>query len=381
MTAVPNFEGPSQPRVDIVRECAELESLEHIWRDSAVAAGNLFVTPEWFFEYLDQSPAAQPAVVVARDDRDRPLAVLPLVEERRVVRFPGAEYGDRFEPLVLSPGAPLGQIWQLLVASLQRLFSSKLVLLERIDRTLSSAAYATSHLEDVEQVLPYIRLDGMTSDAWFAARTANFRSEVRRKRRALEDLGFRFTTVEDADSVSRALERHFDLHDRRWSTLDRASSLRSQRARSFHAGLAQRLADRGWLRLWFLRSPDYVAASWYGWNLGGRYSYYQAGFDPRWSRHSPGTLLLVRTIEAALDEGATEYDLLLGDEQYKARFTTEVRRAQTIAVAGMPSGASVRAFGRFAVRRLHRALPSRLQETTRRLVHSTHGLSRLVSHL
>jgi hypothetical protein len=70
-------------------------------------------------------------------------------------------------------------------------------------------------------------------------------------------------------------------------------------------------------------------AAWYGWSYGGRYAYYLAGFDPAWSRHSVGLLLLAHTIRAAAEEGAAEYDLLRGDEDYKDRFATGRRYAVT----------------------------------------------------
>ena len=65
-----------------------------------------------------------------------------------------------------------------------------------------------------------------------------------------------------------------------------------------------------------------AVAGWYGWRVGDRFSYYQAGFDPAWSRYSVGFLLLAETVREAIAEGAAEYDLLLGDEAFKARFAT-----------------------------------------------------------
>jgi CelD/BcsL family acetyltransferase involved in cellulose biosynthesis len=49
-----------------------------------------------------------------------------------------------------------------------------------------------------------------------------------------------------------------------------------------------------------------------------------------WRAHSVGLLLLARTIEDATDEGAAEYDLLLGDEAYKYRFATAERTVTTL---------------------------------------------------
>ena len=73
-----------------------------------------------------------------------------------------------------------------------------------------------------------------------------------------------------------------------------------------------------------------AVAAWYGWRLGWRYAYYLAGFDPRWAHRSVGFLLIAQTVRAAIAEGATEYDLLLGDEAYKRRFATGSRRVETV---------------------------------------------------
>ena len=76
-----------------------------------------------------------------------------------------------------------------------------------------------------------------------------------------------------------------------------------------------------------------AAAAWYGWHVGDRFSYYQAGFDPAWSRYSVGFLLLAETVREAIAEGAAEYDLLVGDEAFKSRFATGERLGSSVLLA------------------------------------------------
>ena len=59
----------------------------------------------------------------------------------------------------------------------------------------------------------------------------------------------------------------------------------------------------------------------------------QAGFEPAWSRYSVGFLLLAETVREAIAEGAVEYDLLVGDEAFKARFATGERLGSTVLLA------------------------------------------------
>jgi CelD/BcsL family acetyltransferase involved in cellulose biosynthesis len=56
-----------------------------------------------------------------------------------------------------------------------------------------------------------------------------------------------------------------------------------------------------------------------------------------------GFVLLCHTIRAAFEEKASEYDLLLGAEDYKARFATDSREVQTIALGSRTNPAALRA--------------------------------------
>jgi CelD/BcsL family acetyltransferase involved in cellulose biosynthesis len=123
----------------------------------------------------------------------------------------------------------------------------------------------------------------------------------------------------------------------------------------------------GWLRLWILEVDGRPAAAWYGWHLGGRYAYYQAGLDPDWSSSSLGFLLLARTVRAAFEEGAEVYELLAGAEGFKRRFATGEEEVETIVVSrqGRPERA-ITAVG-VGVRRLGRRLPHGLRNRIRSL--------------
>jgi CelD/BcsL family acetyltransferase involved in cellulose biosynthesis len=56
--------------------------------------------------------------------------------------------------------------------------------------------------------------------------------------------------------------------------------------------------------------------------VGRRYAGYIVGFAREWSRYGVGRLLLSHVIQDAIDEGAREFDLAAGAQEYKARFAT-----------------------------------------------------------
>ena len=158
---------------------------------------------------------------------------------------------------------------------------------------------------------------------------ANFRSQLKRKLHALERLpGVRFRRTVDAAELEADLRSFVELHEKRWQSLGRGSTLADPLARQALARFARGAFAAGWLRLWFLEVEERPAAVWFGWRLGDRYSYYQAGLDPARSSLSAGFLLLAHSVRAAIEEGAAIYDLLAGEEAFKRRFATGERLAK-----------------------------------------------------
>jgi CelD/BcsL family acetyltransferase involved in cellulose biosynthesis len=82
--------------------------------------------------------------------------------------------------------------------------------------------------------------------------------------------------------------------------------------------------------MYVLRLNGEAAAVMYGFNYGGRFYFYQHGFDDRYKAQSLGLALMGLTIGAVIDEGAREFDMLWGVEPYKFLWAREVRTLQRI---------------------------------------------------
>src|SRR5204862_1704708 len=119
--------------------------------------------------------------------------------------------------------------------------------------------------------------------------------------------------------------------------------------------------ERGWLRLFVLWLGDAPAATFYGFRYGSVFSFYQSGFDPAFGKLSVGTVTMGLAIKSAIEEGASEFDLLHGEEAYKFHWAKRTRRLGRI--VSFPSGARGRMswLGTAAAdvaRKLARKLPS-----------------------
>ena len=365
-------------KVEIVTEPSELARLEPDWRSLAELRANAFVSPEWFAAWLDGSgPTTRAFVPVVRHPDGTLRGLLPLVATSRAfrtLRFAGGVFADRVHP-VAAPEDEAAVANAAASALFDRGAARTLLRLDHVDveadwvdRLLTTSPSALAAWTGDRTVLPHIDLRGLTWETFLAGRSANFRSQLKRKLRALEGshgVGFRRTV--DSAELEADLSAFFQLHDKRWRALGGGSTLTDPRSRAALTRFARAAFRAGWLRLWFLEVEGRPAAAWYGWRLGDRYAYYQAGLDPAWSSSSVGFLLLAHTVRAAFEEGAAVYDLLAGAEAFKSRFATGEQEVETIVVSryGRP-GRAVAAAG-IMTRRLGRRLPPGLRERIRTL--------------
>lgn len=326
--------------IDVLRDRAATAApdLTAPWRELAELRENPFLTPEWFESWLATHPEEEPFLAVWTDRGDV-RGVLPLVRStagRAVrLRFAGARRGDWFTPACRVEDE--GRMGAAVGALLARERSTwQLAQLDRVDcdSVWPQALWAQPGpgaprvRRRRTDVLPYIRFDGDGYDGYLAARSRNFRSQLGRRRRKLEaehGLTFRMTVSES--ELEGDLDILFVLHEQRWS--ERGGSSLSQDAMRMHRRFAAVALQRGWLRLWIADAGGEPAAAWYGWRIGQRYCYSISGLRDGFERLALGTVLLAHTIERAAAEGAAIYDLMWGDEDYKQRFETGRRHAET----------------------------------------------------
>ena len=131
-----------------------------------------------------------------------------------------------------------------------------------------------------------------------------------------------------------AIRKHFAdlmrLHRMRFDQVDKASSFRDDQLLEFHTGLLERMAGRSWPRLYLLELDGQTVASLYGFSVGNRFSFYQSGMDPQWTKLSPGMVMLGSSIEHIIETGHNEFDFLRGTQSYKLHWAKHSRQAVTV---------------------------------------------------
>jgi len=330
-------------RVERIEDAVTFEALAAEWDPLLAASGqdHLFLTWEWlrtWWRHLGGRRRLR--LLVARDGRQcvalAPLAMAPPRLDRlvpfRSLEFLGAgTVGSDYLDLIVRRGEEDAAIDAIGDHLARR---GCMLHLDRVRREGSLAARLAERLhprgwtrrQAAADVCPFIRLGGHTWDSYLSslgsAHRYNFQRRLKNLHRRHTVEFHRVTREEDRGPALAGLLR---LHEARWRPRGGSDAFGSAALVSFHEDLTRRALARGWLRLFELRLDGRAAASLYAFRHRDTFSFYQAGFDPAYAKESVGLVTMGLAIKSAIEDGAAEYDLLHGDEPYKAHWAQESR--------------------------------------------------------
>jgi CelD/BcsL family acetyltransferase involved in cellulose biosynthesis len=330
-----------------------LEAARADWDSLALEDGNLFATYEWACAWWRHLAGdASPAIAACRRPDGSTAGLLPLATRRerglRIAQLIGHGPSDRLAPICAPADRPpvADALRRHLTATGCDLFIGDQM---PADEGWGRALGATT-LEREQS--PVLSIDGVDWDQFLAARSRNFRQQVRGRERKLAARGeLRFRLSEDPERLDDDLRTLFDLHQARWQ--DGGSAAFAEPLREMHRDFAGAAQARGWLRLWLLELDGRPLAAWYGFRFADCEWFYQSGRSPEASAENVGFVLLAHTVHEAMNDGMREYRLLRGGEDYKRRFADRDPGLETVALP-----LSIRGRAALASRRL-RPLASR----------------------
>jgi CelD/BcsL family acetyltransferase involved in cellulose biosynthesis len=326
-----------------IESTAGFAALEGEWNAllAASAAPNVFLTWDWLYAWWTHLGAGRRLSVLAVRDGGELVAVAPLAlappRLERLVPFrsleflgtgtAGSDYLDVF--------ARRGREEAAVDAIADHLRRRRVMLqLGRVRRGAALAARVAERLahrgwrscEAPMEVCPFIDLRGRTWESYLATLGPAHRYNFHRRLRNLERAhATSFCRVTAEAERAPALERLLALHAARWRTRGGSDAFAAKPLVAFHEEVTRRALERGWLRLLELRLDGETSAALYGFRYGGVFSFYQSGFDPARAKDGVGLVTMGLSIRSAIEEGASEFDLLHGDEAYKFHWARETR--------------------------------------------------------
>jgi CelD/BcsL family acetyltransferase involved in cellulose biosynthesis len=170
------------------------------------------------------------------------------------------------------------------------------------------------------QPAPIASLDGRTYEEWFGSKSSNFRQNMRRRSRQLEAAGAKLCLSLDESELSADLEAFARLHYQRWATHG-GSRVLDQRVQRMLAAASRSLIGQLRFRLWSIKVGAETISSHVFLSAGGETTYWLGGFDERWGRLQPAILTILAAIRHAFSVGDHRFDLGVGGQPYKYRFS------------------------------------------------------------
>lgn len=324
------------PRVACIDTERGFEALRDEWNTvlAQSASNNLFLTWEWVSTWWElYGSGALLYVLTARADDGRLLGIAPLHRRHRtvlglgsvdVVEFIGSGGDVTPEQLdfIVVAGAE-ASVTPALVAWIENDPSVRGIDLRPFAAGSPNLPYVDGVLRthkgrlrcDADSVCPVLPLPASRAE-FIAGRSKNYRKKMREyQRRCERDLGAHVRLSASHDELDRDMSALVRLHKKRWEGRSRA--FRSANYVEFHRRLANRLFDKGWVRMFALDSSRGPLAMLYCFSYADRYYFYQAGRDPDCNKHRVGLVLMHSAIEQAIDEHARVFDFLRGEEDYK----------------------------------------------------------------
>ncbi|MCU1279136.1 MAG: Protein involved in cellulose biosynthesis (CelD) [bacterium] len=339
--------------VSEVTDADALDRLEGDWRDLLARAGDPtpFQSHEWQATWWRHHGRGRLWVLVAHDNGVM-IGLMPLHIMRyrgtplRQVRFLGAPLSD-FQEILAARGHE-GAARDAFMAHLAA-HSSGWDLCDFADQrkgtslTVGEMPDGLRPLLVHHRVCPFIPLVS-SWDEQAKRLSKNMRTNVGRRRRQVAKEFRAEYDLATVETVTAAMEELFRLHNARWRRRGVAGAFAGARMQAFHHEVARKFLQRGWLRLHRLRLDGETRAAFYCFQLGRRVYYYLSGFDVAFGKFSIGNVLMAQAIERAIGDGATEFDLLRGDEVYKFAWKAEERETLRL-IIGRPALRSSFALG------------------------------------
>jgi CelD/BcsL family acetyltransferase involved in cellulose biosynthesis len=184
------------------------------------------------------------------------------------------------------------------------------------------------------EICPYISLPSDWETYYNTVLGQRKRKNYRRdQRRYAETFGeaWSWARVRQATELPIFFEALVELHQAKWTALGEQGAFGTPELRAFHRAVAVRFLELGWLRLYRLLIKGETVAVDYGFAYLGRYYAFAGGWDTRFAEYNVGDMLTGITIQEAIAEGLSEFDLHRGDQPYKYQWGAQNAYDQSVA--------------------------------------------------
>jgi CelD/BcsL family acetyltransferase involved in cellulose biosynthesis len=341
-----------EPRIDIIDDYEAFVGLEAEWNDAVDRAriAHPFLRHEWVRTWWDSfgpssgrvarsgQATSQLHIVVVRAERQI-VGIAPLMRENATLyglpvkrlALIANDHTPRTDFIIAGlPDATYRAIWTTLRGDLDRWDLLQLTQVPRTSPTIAAVTrcavaeglpIGTWNSSDS----PYLELAG-NWDSYWAGLPAKFRSNVRNRLTRLKQIGEpSLEILTEKTAIVAALEDAWRLEASGWKDRQGTSICSDAAVRKFYTLLAERAADRGWLRLLFLSVAGTRIAVSYSAVYDDRLFLLKTGHDREFHTCSPFKVLTYFAAQEGYARGLREIDFLGETESWKQEWAPAAR--------------------------------------------------------
>lgn len=285
-----------------------------------------FQSPAWLDAWWTHLGGGERVDVEARDEGGWLTAALPMfvwhdADVRQLVPV-GATQSDYLDALV-DPAAPGAReaLWRAILATGDRWDELMLHDVREDSLLLGEVPGEWQVIDTPGEICPVLTLPSTPPLLPQLSKTQ--RRKVVHDRHRAEALGGVTVAFAAPHEVDDALTALFDLHAARWRLAGEEGMLASSQVQAFHRAAAPALAAAGLLRLVMVRHDARIVSVLLAYADAQRGYSYVIGSDFSVAKQSFGTLAFAHLIEACVEEGASKFHFLRGEEGYKYQWGAE----------------------------------------------------------
>jgi CelD/BcsL family acetyltransferase involved in cellulose biosynthesis len=180
-------------------------------------------------------------------------------------------------------------------------------------------------------------------DELYSGLSKNRRKAFRKLQRDPIDSGrLEFLTANTDEKLRSAMQLFVDLHQKRRNSLGEPGCFASKRFATFIDEVSRQLWSAGRLELAWIELDGRPIGIEYCLLDANTVYVYQGGIEPESHKESPGHLMTMALIRHSIAASRTSYDLLRGDEPYKADWNAQPHATVNLRVSANRTAAHLR---------------------------------------
>lgn len=327
--------GSLEIKTQVIRNIDGLAGLGESWNNAVSASNNpsVFSTYEWFHAWI-KNFAADLDIFILLAWKDNiltgimPLHVLKHSRSGTTICSLSNAHTCKFDIVLPEQGGP-----EVLTAMLARLSNElpwvklqlwyvpqsvrNIALLKNISRGLICGIRTERQMES-----PYLDINFTWQD-YLDSRDKKVRKNWDYFERKLNKEGqVEVLTITDPSSIDDMLKQAYTIEQSSWKGGQGSAIANSSNTADFYHDLAQSMSQKGEFQLHFLRLNDKAIAFDYCLIHKDRYSVLKTGYDPAYSKSSPGRVLRKITLKRIYEDNKFKlYDLLGAKDAWKLEWT------------------------------------------------------------